>query len=170
MRRCVLYAAFGLLTQTCVAPASSLPPPTAALEIPAPTPAPVQRCGLVHRAPRTFVGLGEGLSLDDMSAAAQAAQAVVHALDEALCALLLEHVDHETDQSANARAHYQPLTTAIEAGARLEITEIMLAGANIASATAALNLTGTTHDTWQANLTSSERGWHLISFEPAPTR
>jgi len=165
MARSWLRSAFGIVVAACVAPAAGLPPPRATPQGAAATRPAAARCGLVHRAPRTFIGLGEGLTLEDMADATVAALAVVLALDEALCPLL----GHERAAGA-APARYQPLASAIEAGASLEVTQIMLAGTGCSSATADLQATpvGAGLAPWQASLELRQQTWFVTAFKPVP--
>jgi hypothetical protein len=103
--------------------------------------------------------------MDDVESAAEAVQAVVDALDEALCALLVQHPG-----PASPTAAHRPLVAAIQAGASLEITQILLEGATISVATADLRTTAGTlaPSSWQARLQTRDQRWQLITFNPAP--
>jgi hypothetical protein len=170
----LLITAFGVLQACARAEATSLPPSAAATAgIPRTAPTP-QRCQLVHRAARTWVGLGDELSLDDVEGAADAVQAVVYALDEALCALLMQPTDPagQTTEHQPLTAAHRSLVAAIAAGAGLEITQILLDGANFSVATADLRTTPLTFagSSWRARLQARDQRWHLIAFIPAPAR
>jgi hypothetical protein len=168
----LLIVAFGML-QACARAEPTILPPSAAVSSGTPRTAPVlQRCGLVHRAARTWVGLGDALTLNDIDGAADAAKAVVHALDEALCALLVQPAGGARRAADRPLvAAHRPLLAAIQAGASLEVTKILLDGANFSVATAELE---TTPDTllggrWQAHLQTRDQRWHLTAFSPTPT-
>jgi hypothetical protein len=151
-----LRAAVWSLSLGCAAP----PTPTAEHARPAPSVAnagvPVaERCGMVRRAERTWVGFAEGMTPDDMMPAGLAAGEVVHALDAALCGL------RRGAEPAALRAQSERLRTSAADGGGFEVTQVLWQDAALTRAEVELHARSAS---WLASVVRDEERWRISRF------
>ncbi|HKU37798.1 MAG TPA: hypothetical protein VJR89_06620 [Polyangiales bacterium] len=153
-------ALFSTVT-SCAAPpapaAEHAPPPTAAAprDVPA-----AQRCGLVRRAQRTWVGFAEGMTLEDMVPAGQAAGEVVRALDATLCAY------SRGEQPAALRNQRAGLQNSTARGAKLEVTKVLWQDTELTRAQVEVHAQAPADGSWLASVVWIEqRGWQIERFD-----
>jgi len=116
-----------------------------------------RRCGLVRRAARTWVGYETSLPLEDMLQAANAAAALVHVLDHAVCAQLAGR-----GRVWQLRAHAARLEAAVVDTGGLEVTHVVFRDSTLAVARAELHGRGeTTHGHWSVRMLRGETGWNI---------
>jgi hypothetical protein len=152
-----LVPALGSLWLACAAP------PPAAAEYPqaprkvttAPVPAATERCGLVRRAARTWVGFAEGMSADEMLPAGQAAGEVVQALDAAFCGL------RRGERPAALLGERERLRSAAADGGRFEVTAVLWQDAEMTRAEVELHARSTR---WSASVVRAEERWDIAAL------
>jgi hypothetical protein len=120
-----------------------------------------QHCGAVRRAKRTWVGFAEGMTPDDMLPAAQATAAVVRALDEVFCSLLV-HRERVPELVPERRS----ISDAAASGARFDVTHVTMADLATTRVTVRIRTAGGSRAPafWQAELALRESGWQLTSI------
>lgn len=151
-----LRAALWPLWLACAAP----PQPAAQFADPRPkpsvAPAPAaERCGLVRRAERTWVGFAEGMTPDDMYPAGMAAGEVVHALDAAICGL------RRGERPAALRAQSERLKSSVTDGGKFEVTSVLWQDAALTRAQVELHAQSAA---WLAMLERREERWQITAF------
>jgi hypothetical protein len=118
-------------------------------------------CQVPRRAPRTFVGFSENMSLDDFELAATAAERILAMLEAELCAL-----SPEQDPEGSLRA-------ALAAGVQVQITsvELTLDDATAADVTVRIEPdpdAGTAQplSTWTLQVVYDGQSWQIHSVMP----
>jgi hypothetical protein len=120
-------------------------------------------CGLVKRAGRTWVGLGEGLGPADLVTAAFAAAAAVRALDGRLCASL------ERGELVPELIPQRNLLMSSRGGG-FEVDRIQLSGSTISRASLRMHAKIPADPTqeWAAELIRNRELWTLADLSVAP--
>lgn len=166
----VLGAGLGALVAACAEPVPAPSTPASAVSS---TREPIaSNCRLARKAPRMWVELADGASLDDFEITAAAAEAVVMSIDRALCQLA------ETEISRNPEA---PLDLHTRTAARhaFVITHVHWHDRALGSASAAMQPAEQAQDapSWIVTLQRAEHGYQVSSWStadaartaPAPT-
>jgi hypothetical protein len=141
--------------------ACAAPPPPAAVHAQArprgagaPLPQP-QRCGLVRRAERTWVGFAKGMTPDDMVPAGQAAGEIIFVLDAAICAL------GRGAQPAALREQSDRLRASAADGGKFEVTKVLWQDVALTRAEVELHAQSAS---WRASVVLEEERWQIAEF------